>query len=164
MGTESHVNVCTSRRTTQQRGFTLVEMIVVVAIIAMLVLILVPNFVRARAQAQTASCMMNIKEVATALELYQADNNRYPTASNQVLDGSDPNLLPYIKQVPVDPVAGPGSYYEYTTRDPAEGDASYTIVCPGAHDPGTFAKFAPNTQDKHVQYDSSAGFGAAASQ
>lgn len=147
-----------------QRGFTLVEMMIVVAIIAMLVLILVPNFVRARAQAQTASCMMNLKEIATALELYQADNDRYPTATNQALDGSDPNLLPYVKQVPVDPVAGPTAYYEYTTRNPSEGDASYTIVCPGSHDPGTLAKFAPDTQNRHVQYDSAAGFGAAASQ
>lgn len=147
-----------------QAGFTLVEMMIVVAIIAMLVLVLVPNFVRARAQAQTAACMMNLKEVATALELYQADHDRYPTASDQVLDGSDPNLLPYIKQVPVDPVAGTGAYYQYTTQDPASGDASYTIVCPGVHDPGTFAKFAPGTQDKHIEYDSNGGFAAAASQ
>lgn len=153
-----------NRRKSEQRGFTLVEMMIVVAIIAMLVLILVPNFVRARAQAQTASCMMNLKEIATALELYQADNDRYPTASNQPLDGSDPNLLPYVKQVPVDPVAGPAAYYEYTTRNPSAGDASYTIVCPGSHDPGTLAKFAPNTTNRHVQYDSAAGFGAAASQ
>jgi len=147
-----------------QAGFTLVEMMIVVAIIAMLVLVLVPNFVRARAQAQTASCMMNLKEVATALELYQADNDRYPTATNQVLDGSDPNLLPYIKQVPVDPVAGTGAYYQYTTQNPAAGDAAYTIVCPGIHDPGTFAKFAPNTQNQHIEYDSNGGFTAAASQ
>jgi hypothetical protein len=107
---------------------------------------------------------MNLKEIATALELYQADNDRYPTASNQPLDGSDPNLLPYVKQVPVDPVAGPQAYYEYTTRNPGAGDASYTIVCPGSHDPATLAKFAPNTTNRHVQYDSASGFGAAASQ
>ncbi|HTU82068.1 MAG TPA: prepilin-type N-terminal cleavage/methylation domain-containing protein, partial [Candidatus Acidoferrales bacterium] len=61
-----------------QRGFTLIEMMIVVAIIAILASILVPNFVRARAQAQTAACEANIKEIATALELYETDNDQYP--------------------------------------------------------------------------------------
>jgi type II secretion system protein G len=147
-----------------ERGFTLVEMMIVVAIIAILVMVLVPNFVRARAQAQTASCMMNLKEIATALELYQADNDQYPTASKQALSGSDPNLLPYIKQVPIDPVAGPSAYYEYSVVNPSAGNASYSIVCPGLHDPATLAKFAPGATNGHIEYDSNGGYSAAASQ
>jgi type II secretory pathway pseudopilin PulG len=53
-------------------------MMIVVAIIAILVGILVPNFVRARAQAQTSACESNLKEIATAIELFQMDNDRYP--------------------------------------------------------------------------------------
>ncbi len=151
-------------KTASQRGFTLVEMMIVVAIIAILVAVLMPNFIRARAQAQTASCMMNLKEIATALELYQTDNDRYPTASNQAVDGSDTDLLPYLKQVPVDPAAGTGQYYEYTVTNPTAGDASYAIVCPGLHDAGTLQKITPNTTNQHIKFDSNGGYSAAASQ
>ena len=147
-----------------RRGFTLVEMMIVVAIIAILVAVLTPNFVRARAQAQTSSCMMNLKEIATALELYQTDNDKYPTASNQVLNGSDPNLLPYIKQIPVDPVAGPNAYYEYSTQNPAAGDAGYSIVCPRLHDAATLQKITPGTVNQHIEYQSNGGYTAVATQ
>lgn len=147
-----------------QRGFTLVEMMIVVAIIAILVAVLMPNFIRARAQAQTAACMMNLKEIATALELYQADNDRYPAASSQAVDGSDTDLLPYLKQVPIDPAAGASQYYEYTVTNPTAGDASYSIVCPGLHDAATLQKISPNTTDQHIEFDSNGGYSAVASQ
>lgn len=63
---------------TGERGFTLIEMMIVVAIIAILVSILVPNFIRARAQAQTAACEANLKEIATSLEEYETDHEAYP--------------------------------------------------------------------------------------
>src|ERR1700730_13516423 len=64
-----------------ERGFTLIELMIVVAIIAILAGILIPNFVNARAQAQTAACESNLRSIATALELYYADNQVYPVAS-----------------------------------------------------------------------------------
>ncbi len=147
-----------------ERGFTLIEMMIVVAIIAILVSILVPNFVRARAQAQTAACEANLKEIATALELYETDHDAYPAGTNAPVDGSNADLTPYLKQVPVDPAAGPGVYYEYSVIDNGPSTASYTIVCPGSHDPGTLQTIAPNTTNTHIEYDSSAGFSAVGSQ
>jgi len=146
-----------------QRGFTLIEMMVVVAIIAILVALLAPNFIRARAQAQTAACEANLKEIATALELYQTDHDAYPVASNQSIDGntSDP-LTPYLRQVPVDPAAGRGSFYSYSVRTAAGGSTSYTIVCPGRHDAATLQTISPGTTNTHLQYDSGTGLSAVA--
>lgn len=142
----------------KQRGFTLIEMMIVVSIIAILAAILVPNFVRARAQAQTAGCEANLKEIATALELYETDNDRYPDSGT--VNASNAELQPYLKQVPVDPVAGPTVFYTFTVTNPTTSTADYTIVCPGTHDPGTLQNIAPNTAFTHIQYSSSAGFGA----
>lgn len=141
-----------------ERGFTLIEMMIVVAIIAILVGILVPNFMRARAQAQTAACEANLKEIATALELYETDNDRYPASGT--VDPSNTELQAYLKQTPVDPVAGPGAYYSFTVSNPGTATASYVILCPGSHDPGTLQNISPNTAFTHIQYASASGFSA----
>ncbi len=62
-----------------QKGFTLIELMIVIAIIAILAAILIPNFLHARAQSQSASCQGNEKQLATALEEYAVDHNgTYP--------------------------------------------------------------------------------------
>jgi type II secretory pathway pseudopilin PulG len=137
-------------------------MMIVVAIIAILVSVLVPNFVRARAQAQTSACESNLKEIATAIELFQTDNDRYPDSGS--VDPSNDELTPYLKQTPVDPAAGTGLFYTFTVDKADSGNASYAIVCPGTHDPGTLQNISPQTKFTHIQYSSDAGFAAAKSQ
>src|SRR5947209_19361576 len=91
-----------------ERGFTLIELMIVVAIIAILAGILIPNFVNARAQAQTAACESNLRSIATALELYYADNQVYPTAAgvpvSQALLTAG-NGVAYLNNPPKDPAA-----------------------------------------------------------
>lgn len=142
-----------------ERGFTLIEMMIVVAIIAILVAILVPNFMRARAQAQTAACEANLKEIATALELYQTDHQEYPdVASLTNVTNTEPNIGSYLRQTPLDPVAPTGNY-QYETSGYNTGDATYTIVCPGSHDPATLTSIGGSASKVHINYTSTAGFG-----
>lgn len=147
----------------RERGFTLIEMMIVVAIIAILVAVLVPNFIRARAQAQTAACESNLKSIATAIELYQTDHNQYPTASAVSITATDANLSTYLKQVPVDP-ANPTGHYIYTVT-PASSTASsssYTITCPGFHDPATTLSIGGTGSKNGITYSSDNGFTATA--
>jgi type II secretion system protein G len=147
----------------RQRGFTLIEMMIVVSIIAILVTILVPNFMRARAQAQTAACEGNLKEIATALELYETDHDSYPQSGT--VDSSNTDLQPYLQQTPVDPAAGPGKPYTFTVATDSSGNTSYTITCPGLHDPVTLQAIDQGaTAAAHIQYSSLGGFSAASSQ
>jgi type IV pilus assembly protein PilA len=52
---------------TLQKGFTLIELMIVIAIIAILAAILIPNFLHARAESKTSACEGNLKQLATAL-------------------------------------------------------------------------------------------------
>ncbi|HEV3088650.1 MAG TPA: prepilin-type N-terminal cleavage/methylation domain-containing protein [Candidatus Elarobacter sp.] len=127
-----------------ERGFTLIELMIVVAIIAILAGILIPNFVNARSQAQTAACESNLRAIATAMELYYADNQVYPTASGAAVQPSllTVNGVAYLNNTPKDPAAqsGAATYTLTTTQASGGGPASYTIVCPGVHVGSTLAK------------------------
>jgi prepilin-type N-terminal cleavage/methylation domain-containing protein/prepilin-type processing-associated H-X9-DG protein len=56
-----------------RRGFTLIELLVVIAIIAILAAILFPVFARAREKARQTSCLSNLKQLGTALQMYCQD-------------------------------------------------------------------------------------------
>jgi type II secretion system protein G len=146
-----------------QRGFTLLEMMVVVAIIAILAAILIPNFTRARAQTQTAACMGNIKMIATALELYFTDTGNYPAAATPT-NVQTLGLTGYLNQTPIDP-AGSGSYTVKTQTNSGNGGvAGYQIWCPGAHDPATLTKIAGATTNTHLKFDNQTGFSTVSAQ
>lgn len=60
------------------KAFTLIELLIVVAIIAILAAIAVPNFLEAQTRAKVSRVMADMRSHATALEAYRVDNNRYP--------------------------------------------------------------------------------------
>lgn len=65
---------------TNDRAFTLIELLIVVAIIAILALVAVPNFLMAQRRANQARCATNLKAIAVALQSYKIDLNKYPLA------------------------------------------------------------------------------------
>ena len=75
------------------KGFTLVELLVVVAIIALLVSILLPALGQAREQARLVVCLSNLRQVALGALAYESDNDRLPLHCWE----NNPNALP--KQV-----------------------------------------------------------------
>jgi len=111
-----------------QKGFTLIELMIVIAIIAILAAILIPNFLHARNESVTAACEGNEKQLATAEEEYSVDNGG-AYASLTVL------TTPYISVVITDPVKKGN---KYTVVIPGGGtNGSYEIDDSGGHDTTT---------------------------
>jgi prepilin-type N-terminal cleavage/methylation domain-containing protein/prepilin-type processing-associated H-X9-DG protein len=75
----------------RRSAFTLIELLVVIAIIAILAAILFPVFARAREQARGASCISNLKQIATALKMYQQDYDERMFASGSLPPSTDPD-------------------------------------------------------------------------
>ena len=87
---------------TNKKAFTLVEIMIVVAIIGLLAAIAIPNFVQARRRAQTNSCIANLKQIQGAISLWALDNGE--TDSDAVTMA---NLVTtYIKSTPTCPLGG----------------------------------------------------------
>lgn len=107
----------------RRKGFTLIELMIVIAIIAILAAILVPNFLRARNQGQLTACKSNLKNLGTSLEMYSTDySGVYPTSLALLTVGGT-----YLQSLPRCPLRTT-SDYAYTTTATV---TSYTVFCSG---------------------------------
>lgn len=97
-----------------KRGFTLIELLVVIAIIAILAAILFPVFAKARDRAQDSTCLSNLKQLGTAVNIYAGDyeGKVYPQIYNEYW-GMPAGIAP-PKTATFTPVFWADAYAPYT--------------------------------------------------
>lgn len=78
------------RKMDRRKGFTMVELLVVIIIISVLVAIALPKYFAAIYQGRVRACASNFKIINTAVQLYFAQNKEYPTEVTDMLNPSDP--------------------------------------------------------------------------
>ena len=119
-----------------EAGLTLVEMIVVLAIIALVAALIVPNVIGRPDQARVTVAQSDLKAIGAALKMYRLDNGDYPSteqglAALHVKPTSAP--IPgnwqaggYLDAVPTDPWG-----HAYVYRNPADNGAGFSVASTG---------------------------------
>lgn len=108
----------------KRKGFTVIEMLIVMAIIGALAMLIMPYFIRAKFKADTTNCMGNEKTIATALEIKKNSSGYYPKTLEKLQEDFT------LSRIPVCPSNSESYSKTYQVTDDLD---RFTIYCPGIH-------------------------------
>lgn len=120
------------RSVASRHGFTLVEMLLVLVILATLAAIVYPKVMGRSEQARETAAQTQIANFKTALDAFEVDTGYYPKGRNGLND---------LLQQPRDAVGWHGPYLESIPKDPWGNE--YTYECPGKHNPSSYDISSP---------------------
>ncbi len=120
---------------TRNNAFTLIELLIVVAIIGILAAIAVPNFLNAQTRAKLARTEADLKALETALESYRLDNNAYPATYELFRLTTPIAFMTYFPEDPFGPILKDDTGYGSVLNAYGSPIKSYYIY----HGPETYS-------------------------
>jgi general secretion pathway protein G len=125
------------------RGFTLIEVLIVMTIITILAAISVAMYGNGVTQAHEATLKTDLKEMREAIDAYHADKNKWPASLDALVTEK------YIRQVPPDPTT---NAVDWQTT-PSEPDPTNPADEPGISDVhSSSTRVSPNTQTPYSEW------------
>lgn len=110
------------------RGFTLVELLIVIVILGILAAVVIARFGGATRETRESSMKGNLKTIRGSLEAYKANSrsNNYPTVLDDLWDGtaSDVDSKTFLERIPTDPFFRKKTVYQVTSSSPLDPDDS----------------------------------------
>jgi general secretion pathway protein G len=100
----------------KRHGFTLIEMLIVLAILSVLLTLAVPHYFRSQDVAKERVLIENLRVVREAIDRFSADTGRYPDSLDELVEKR------YVRDLPVDPIL--------------ESNAAWRIVAPPGNKKG----------------------------
>lgn len=123
----------------RRRGFTMIELLVVILILAILMAVALPLYLRAVRDSQRQTCRSNMQTIANACQAYKvrSASHAYPTAVSDLVGTSNDYDLQAAPRCPTD--SGTDTTDDYTIATNTDG--TITIMCAGDGDSGNDATF-----------------------
>jgi len=101
----------------KSNGFTLVELLVVLSILALLLTLAVPKYFTSIEKAKDAALKQDLNTLRESLDKYYADNGQYPKTLDDLVEHK------YIRKLPIDPITEKTTTWIFTPPEPPlEGD------------------------------------------
>jgi general secretion pathway protein G len=113
---------------TVRQGFTLIEMLVVMTLVAMLLTLAVPRFFGSLDKSRVVVQKQNAATIRDAIDKFSADLGRYPESLDELVSRH------YLRQVPIDPVSETATWTLVAPPDPTQGNV-YDILPVAASQP-----------------------------